>query len=59
MFTDRRGSGGALLNPRVKAATQSLAVAFLRGVFDGDEAGLAAWPQQHAALLARFSAGQG
>jgi len=59
MFTDRRGTGGALLNPQVKAATQSLALAFLRGVFDGDESGLAAWPQQHAGLLARFSTGRG
>jgi dienelactone hydrolase len=55
MFTDRRGSGGALLNPRVKAATQALALAFLRGVFDGDDSGLARWPREHAALLARFS----
>ena len=59
MFTDRRGSGGALLNPRVKAATQALALAFLRAVFDGDARGLATWPQQHAALLARFSTGRG
>ncbi len=59
MFTDRRGTGGALLNPRVKAATQSLALAFLREVFDGAGAGLATWPQQHAELLARFSAGRG
>jgi len=59
MFTDRRGSGGALLNPRVKAATQALALAFLRAVFDGDDRGLATWPQQHAALLARFSTGRG
>ncbi len=59
MFTDRRGTGGALLNPRVKVATQALTLAFLRGVFDGDDSGLAAWPQQHAALLARFSTGRG
>ncbi len=59
MFTDRRGSGGALLNPQVKAATQALALAFLHSVFDGDETGLAAWPKQHAALLARFSEGRG
>ncbi|MBK6472846.1 MAG: acetylhydrolase [Betaproteobacteria bacterium] len=55
MFTDRRGSGGALLNPRVKAATQALVLAFLRGVFDGDDSGLARWGREHAALLARFS----
>ena len=56
MFTDRLGTGGAALNPRVKLATQGLVLAFLRDVFDGDQAALAAWPQQHAELLARFTA---
>ncbi len=55
IFTDRGGTGGALLNPQVKQATRELALAFLRGVFDGDEAALAQWPQRHAAILARFS----
>jgi dienelactone hydrolase len=59
MFTDRRGTGGASLNPRVKAATQGLVLAFLREVFEGDRSALAAWPQQHAELLARFTAPQG
>ncbi len=59
MFTDRRGSGGATLNPRVKQATQGLVLAFLREVFEGDRSALAAWPQQHTDLLARFSAPQG
>ena len=58
MFTDRQGTGGATLNPRVKLATQGLVLAFLREVFDGDQAALAAWPQQHADLLARFTAPQ-
>ena len=56
MFTDRRGTGGAVLNPRVKLATQGLVLAFLREVFVGDHSALAAWPQQHTALLARFTA---
>ena len=56
MFTDRQGTGGATLNPRVKVATQGLVLAFLRDVFDGDQAALAAWPRQHAGLLARFTA---
>ncbi|RVU47722.1 alpha/beta hydrolase family protein [Rubrivivax rivuli] len=56
MFTDRSTTGGATLNPRVKQATQRLVLAFLRGVFDGDGSALAAWPQQHAPLLARFAA---
>ncbi len=56
MFTDRAGTGGALLNPQVKAATKELTLAFLRGVFDGDEAGLANWPARHAGIVARFAA---
>ena len=56
MFTDRLATGGATLNPRVKQATQGLVLAFLRGVFDGDDSALTAWPQQHTELLARFTA---
>ncbi len=59
MFTDRSGTGGALLNPQVKQATQALSLAFLRQVFDGDAAALAEWPKRFAPLLARFSAGKG
>ena len=55
MFTDRAGTGGVALNPQVKAATQALLLAFVHSVFDGDEAPLVAWPQRHAAILARFS----
>ncbi len=54
MFTDRSGTGGVALNPKVKAATRTLATAFLRGVFDGDDSQLARWPQQHSEILARF-----
>jgi dienelactone hydrolase len=53
MFTDRSGTGGALLNPQVKAATQDLSVAFLRQVFAGDDSALRGWPQRHAAIVAR------
>ena len=56
MFTDRSGTGGVTLNPMVKAATRDLATAFVRGVFEGDESGLASWPQRHANILARFVA---
>jgi predicted dienelactone hydrolase len=56
MFTDRAGTGGPVLNPQVKAATQALALAFGRGVFDGDTMALAAWRERHAPLLARFQA---
>jgi dienelactone hydrolase len=54
MFTDRAGTGGVLLNGQVKAATKELAAAFLRQVLLGDEQALQAWPQRHAALLAKF-----
>jgi predicted dienelactone hydrolase len=55
MFTDRTGTGGALLNPQVKAATKDLTLAFLRSVFDGEEAGLQGWPARHAGIVARFA----
>lgn len=56
MFTDRSTPGGATLNPRVKQATQGLVLAFLQEVFEGDRQALAAWPQRHTELLARFTA---
>lgn len=56
IFTDRPGAGGVLLNPQVKEATQALAMAFLRTVFDGDDRAMRAWPQRFAPLLARFEA---
>ena len=59
IFTDRGGTGGVALNPQVKEATRALVVAFLRAVFDGDDEGIKAWPQQFAALLARFEATPG
>ncbi len=57
MFTDRLGAGGLALNPRVKAATRELASAFVRAVFDDDRRDMAAWPQRHQEILARFSSG--
>ncbi|NJS37509.1 MAG: acetylhydrolase [Brachymonas sp.] len=54
MFTDRLGTGGQELNPQVKKATRELMLAFLRKEFSGDTQALAAWPEQHAALVARF-----
>lgn len=55
IFTDRAGTGGALLNPQVKAATQALSTAFLGSVFSGDSAPLRLLGQRFAGLLARFS----
>jgi dienelactone hydrolase len=54
MFTDRSGTGGAL-NAQAKVATRELALAFVRGVFDGNDAALRQWPQRHAGILAKFS----
>ena len=50
-----RRQGRVTLNPLVKEATRSLALAFLQGVFDGDESALRLWPQRHAGILARFT----
>lgn len=58
IFTDRGTTGGPVLNPQVKVATRALALAFLRGVLDGDESALAAWPAHHAGILARFAEGR-
>lgn len=55
IFTDRGGTGGAMLNPQVKRATQLLSLAFLRQVFDEDASGLAGWPQHFGDLVSRFS----
>lgn len=54
IFTDRSTTGGAELNPKVKAATQALSLAFLKQTL-GDEANaLADWQPKFADLLARF-----
>ena len=55
MFTDRAGTGGVELNPQVKAATQTLLLAFLHHVFgQGDADALALWAERHRPILARF-----
>ena len=54
IFTDRLGTGGAALNPQVKAATRELALDFLRSVFDGKPEGFASSAQRHQPLLASF-----
>ena len=55
VFTDRGGTGGPLLNPQIKAATQALSLAFLGSVFDGDALALRGWVQRNGHLLARTS----
>jgi dienelactone hydrolase len=54
IFTDRMGTGGADWNPRVKAATRDLSLAFLEKIFFNRPAGVERWAQQHQGMLARF-----
>jgi predicted dienelactone hydrolase len=55
MFTDRTRTGGSDLNAQVKQATRELSLAFLQQVFDGQDAGLRAWPGAHAGIVSRFT----
>lgn len=54
IFTDRMGTGGVALNPKVKVATRQLAVAFLNWLQAKDAGSLEQWSGQNAGLLARF-----
>jgi predicted dienelactone hydrolase len=54
MFTDRITTGGAELNPKVKAATKDLSAAFLKSVFEGDDSALRTWPDRFSELVARY-----
>lgn len=54
IFTDRALTGGAELNPKIKVATQELSLAFLKQIFLGDAAALAAWQPKYADLLSTF-----
>ncbi len=54
MFTDRPGTGGTELNPRVKQATKELSLAFLQATFGQAGArALAQWVERHRAILAK------
>ena len=54
IFTDRMGTGGAALNPKVKVATRQLALAFLNWLHGKDTAALECWSGQNAMLLSQF-----
>lgn len=54
IFTDRPVTGGIMLNPQIKAATQALSLAFLRRVLDGAGEATAAWNQEYHALVAQY-----
>lgn len=54
IFTDRMGTGGLNLNPKVKIATRQLALAFLDGMPASDFRAIDAWPLSNAELVAQF-----
>jgi len=55
IFTNRGGTGGVELNPKVKSATRELALAFLQRVFEGRGEALQRWPETYRPLLARWT----
>lgn len=57
VFTDRAGTGGVELNPKIKVATRKLALAFLDRVFGQERITLDGWKAAYTPLLARFEAG--
>jgi predicted dienelactone hydrolase len=52
MFTDRAATGGTDLNPKVKAATAELALAFLDLVYDGDRTTMTRWNAKWQPIVA-------
>jgi predicted dienelactone hydrolase len=52
MFTDRALTGGRDLNPKVKAATAELSLAFLGQVFDGDRSAMTRWNTRWQPIVA-------
>ena len=54
MFTDRLGTGGLELNPKVKEATRQLCLAFLNQIFVGSNDDMAQWYGKNQSLLARY-----
>ena len=54
IFTDRAGTGGVEWNPKVKAATRDLTLAFLTSIFDSDTSAMVRWQETNAPMLAKF-----
>lgn len=59
VFTDRGGTGGATLNPKIKVATRKLALAFLDRVFGQERITIDSWKASYTPLLARFEGSLG
>jgi pimeloyl-ACP methyl ester carboxylesterase len=54
MFTDRPGTGGAELNPRVKLATKELSLAFVQASFgSGKPLALSQWALRYREIIAK------
>lgn len=53
MFTDRSFTGGLLLNPKVKAATADLTLAFFDYIFEGNGSLLVQWQTKWHSILAQ------
>lgn len=54
IFTDRRGTGGVTLNPLVKLATRSLALAFLNDLEKDGVQAMSQWQRENGALLSSY-----
>ena len=54
IFTDRLGTGGIALNPLVKVATRSLALAFLNDLENDGLQAMNQWQRENGALLSSF-----
>jgi predicted dienelactone hydrolase len=54
IFTDRAGTGGSRLNPKVKVATRQLALAFLNALPSGNYQAIDAWSRASADLIAQY-----
>jgi len=54
IFTDRGGTGGMELNPKVKAATRELTLAFLGSVFEDRQDELLQWSERWHGIVARW-----
>ncbi|WP_395669168.1 alpha/beta hydrolase family protein [Rhodoferax sp.] len=54
IFTDRAGTGGPLLNPKIKVATRQLALAFLNALPSGNYQAMDAWSRASVELIAQY-----
>lgn len=54
IFTDRAGTGGLNVNPKVKVATRQLALAFLNGIPENNYLAIDGWSLSNTELIAQF-----